>query len=55
MAKSLNSRYTGKEVNNQKQGKSGAKVKRVSGPAVGGASGNATKSGGIFRPTKGKS
>jgi uncharacterized protein YjcR len=47
-------RYTKKEVNNQKQGKSGAKVKRVSGPAVGEASGNATKSGGIFRPTKGK-
>ena len=47
-------RYTKKEVNSQKQGKSGAKVKRVSGPAVGGASGNATKSGGIFRATKGK-
>jgi hypothetical protein len=48
-------RYTKKEQNNQKQGKSGAKVKRVNGPAVGGASGNATKGGGIFRPTKGKS
>jgi len=48
-------RYTKKEVNNQKQGKSGAKVKRVSGPAVGGASGNPPKSGGVFRPTKGKS
>lgn len=47
-------RYTKKEVNNQKQGKSGAKVMRKSGPAVGKASGNATKSGGIFRPTKGK-
>ena len=48
-------RYTKKETNNQKQGKSGAKVKTVSGPAVGGASGNPAKSGGIFRPTKGKS
>jgi hypothetical protein len=47
-------RHTGKEVNNQGGGKSGAKVKRVSGPAVGGASGNATKSGGVFRATKGK-
>jgi len=47
-------RYTKKEVNNQKQGKSGAKVMQKTGPAVGGASGNATKSGGIFRPTKGK-
>ena len=47
-------RYTKKEQNNQKGGKSGAKVRTVSGPAVGGASGNATKSGGIFRATKGK-
>jgi hypothetical protein len=47
-------RYTGKEQNNQKQGKSGAKVKRVNGPATGKASGNSTKSGGIFRATKGK-
>lgn len=47
-------RYTKKEVNNQKQGKSGGKVMRKSGPAVGKASGNKTKSGGIFRPTKGK-
>ena len=47
-------RYTKKEQNNQKQGKSGAKVKQVNGPARGKTSGNATKSGGIFRPTKGK-
>jgi hypothetical protein len=48
-------RYTKKEVNNQKQGKTGAKVKQVIGPAVAGdTSGNSTKSGGIFRATKGK-
>ena len=35
-------RYTKKEVNNQKQGKSGAKVKIISGPAVGRTSGNPT-------------
>ena len=45
-------RHTGKEQNNQKQGKSGAKVKMVRGP-VGKQSGNATKSGGVFRATKG--
>jgi hypothetical protein len=45
-------RYTKKEVNNQKQGKSGAKVDIKRGP-VGKQSGNPTKSGGIFRPTKG--
>ena len=44
-----------KEVNNYKQGKSGSKVKRVSGPAVGSTSGNKTKGGGINRATKGKS
>ena len=43
-----------KEINSQKQGRSGGKVKRVSGPAVGHSSGNKTKSGGINRPTKGK-
>jgi len=42
-----------KERNNQKQGRSGSKVKTVSGP-VKSASGNATKKGGVFRPTKGK-
>jgi len=46
-------RHTGKEINNQKQGKSGAKVKIVKGPAAG-KSGivNPTKGGGIFRATK---
>ncbi len=49
-------RHTGKEVNNQKQGKSGAKVKIVNGPAAGNRGiVNPTKNGGIFRPTKGKS
>lgn len=43
----------GKEKNNFKQGRSGSKVKTISG-SIKGASGNATKSGGIFRPTKGK-
>ena len=47
-------RYTGGEKNNQKQGKTGAKVKQISGPAVGSASGNATKKGGVFEGTKGK-
>jgi hypothetical protein len=48
-------RHTNKEVNNQKQGKSGAKVKMVKGPAAGKRGiVNPTKSGGIFRPTKGK-
>ena len=48
-------RYTGKEQNNQKQGKSGAKVKIVKGPAAGNRGiVNPTKSGGIFRATKGK-
>jgi hypothetical protein len=49
-------RYTKKTVDHQPQGKTGAKVKTVTGPAVAGnTSGNATKSGGIFRATKGKS
>lgn len=42
-----------KEKNNQKQGRSGSKVKTISGP-IKGASGNATKGGGITRPTRGK-
>ena len=44
----------GTEVTNQAGGKSGAKVPIKRGP-VGKQSGNPTKSGGIFRPTKGKS
>ena len=43
-----------KETNNHPQGRSGAKVKIVNGPAVGNTSGNPTKSGGIMEPTKGK-
>lgn len=46
------------ERNNHPQGRSGAKVPIKPGPAkgkVGRKSGNPTKSGGIFRPTKGKS
>ena len=43
-----------KVITNQSQGKSGAKVKQVRGP-VPKQSGNPTKSGGIFRPTKGSS
>ena len=43
-----------RETNNQTGGKSGSKVKIVKGPAVGHASGNATKGGGIMQPTKGK-
>ena len=38
-------RYTKKEINNQKQGKSGAKVKIIPGPAVGRTSGNPTTKG----------
>lgn len=46
-------RYTKRESSNQPQGKSGAKVKTIKGPAnAGNTSGNATKSGGIFRATK---
>lgn len=46
-------RHTGKEVNNQKGGKSGAKVKTVNGPAAGNSGiVNPTKGGGIFRATK---
>jgi hypothetical protein len=41
------------EINNQKQGKSGAKVKRNPGPAKGKRGHvNPTKGGGIFRKTK---
>lgn len=48
-------RHTKGERNTQKQGKSGAKVKTVSGPAIAGnTSGNKTNSGGVFRATKGK-
>ncbi len=38
-------RYTKKEINNQKGGKSGAKVKTTPGPAVGKTSGNPTSKG----------
>ena len=42
-----------KEINNNKQGKSGAKVKTLDGPATGRKGHvNPTKSGGIFRATK---
>lgn len=48
-------RHTKKERNNQYQGKTGGKVKTISGPAkAGNTSGNKTSSGGIFRPLKGK-
>lgn len=43
-----------RETNNHPQGRSGSKVKKISGPAVGNASGNATKKGGIMEGTKGK-
>lgn len=43
-----------REINNQNQGKSGSKVKCVRGPATGRTKGNATKSGGIMQPTRGK-
>ncbi len=42
------------EKNNYPQGRSGSKVKRINGPAVGSTSGNATKKGGIMSPTHGK-
>lgn len=42
------------ETNNYPQGRSGSKVRIISGPAVGNTSGNATKSGGIMEPTKGR-
>jgi hypothetical protein len=42
------------EKNNHPQGRKGGKVKLVNGPAVGHASGNKTKKGGIMSPTKGK-
>lgn len=45
-------KYT--ETNNHSQGKSGAKVKQLPGPAKGNKGHvNPVKSGGIFRPTKG--
>ena len=43
-----------KEVNTQKQGRSGSGTKKNSGPAVGNARSNKTNKGGINRPTKGK-
>lgn len=43
-----------RETNNYKQGKTGSKVKRVSGPAVGHSSSNPTKKGGVMQPTRGK-
>ena len=43
------------ETNNYKQGRSGSKVKTIPGPAKGRRGVvNPVKSGGIFRPTKGK-
>ena len=43
------------EKNSQKQGKSGTGTPKKKGPATGKTSNpNPTKSGGIFRPTKGK-
>jgi len=46
------------ERNNHPQGRSGGKVRTIPGPAVGKSggrkSGNPTKGGGIYRPTKGK-
>ena len=48
------SRVPLKEINNHPQGRRGSKVKTVSGPAVGHASGNPTKRGGIMQPTRGK-
>ena len=42
-----------KERNNHSQGRSGGGTPMKSGPAVGKTSGNATKGGGINRPTKG--
>ena len=43
-----------KEKNNHPQGRTGSKVKTVSGPAVGHASSNPTKKGGVMQPTRGK-
>lgn len=44
-----------KEINNHKQAKSGTGVVKKSGPATGRKGHvNPTKSGGIFRPTKGQ-
>ena len=41
------------ETNNQPQGRSGGKVKRINGPAVGKTSNpNPTKNGGIYGNTK---
>lgn len=45
-----------RETNNHSQGKSGAKVPMKKGPAAGNSGmKNPTKSGGIYRPTKGGS
>ena len=38
-------RHTKKEINTQKRGKSGVKVKQIPGPAVGKTSGNPTSKG----------
>lgn len=44
-----------KETNNHKQGRSGSETPKKPGPAKGNRGiVNPTKSGGIFRPTKGK-
>lgn len=42
-----------REITNQGQGKSGSGTMKKPGP-VGRTSGNPTKGGGIYRPTKGK-
>lgn len=43
------------ETDNQSEGrKPGSASKKINGPAVGRASGNKTKGGGVFQPTKGK-
>lgn len=47
-------RARGKEKNNYNQGKTGAKVPMKSGPAVGRASGNSMKGGGITEAARGK-
>lgn len=47
-------RARSKEKSNYSQGKSGSKVPMKSGPAVGHASGNTIKGGGITKPTRGK-
>lgn len=47
-------RARSKEKNNYSQGKSGSKVKTISGPAVGHTKGNSMKGGAITKPTRGK-